>query len=169
VTNEPAWLSSVPAEARTHQGGRAGIVSRVLAAVIDLVVLLGILGGGYLALAGFLFAVDPVSFRFPTPPRLVLLGVAAVVLVGYLTECWTATGRTYGDRVLGLRVVDHRGRRPRLVTALARAVFCTVVPIGLLWTAVSRDRRSVQDLVLRTSVIYDWSPHTHHEPHRTGT
>jgi uncharacterized RDD family membrane protein YckC len=168
VTDDPAWLSSVPEEARAHQGSRAGVVSRTLAAVIDLVVLLGVLGGGYLALAGVLFAIDPVRFSFPTPSRLVILGVAAVVLVGYLTECWTATGRTYGDRVLGLRVVDHRGRKLRLLTALARAVFCTVLPIGLLWTAVSAERRSVQDLVLRTSVIYDWSPHTHHETHGPG-
>ena len=28
--------------------------------------------------------------------------------------------------------------------------------IGLLWVALSRENRSVQDLVLRTSVVYDW-------------
>jgi hypothetical protein len=30
-------------------------------------------------------------------------------------------------------------------------------PILLLWVAVSRQNRSVQDLVLRTSVVYDWT------------
>jgi uncharacterized RDD family membrane protein YckC len=164
VTGDSAWLSSVPEEARAHQGGRAGVVSRVLAALIDLAVLFGMLGSGYLALAGLLFVIDPVSFRFPAPPRGVVLAVAAVVLVGYLTECWTVTGRTYGDRVLGLRVVDHRGRRLRHGMALVRALCCTVLPIGLLWAAVSARRRSLQDLLLRTVVIYDWSPHTHHEP-----
>jgi hypothetical protein len=36
-----------------------------------------------------------------------------------------------------------------------RAVLCTLVPVGLLWVLVSRDNRSVQDLLLRTSVLYD--------------
>jgi hypothetical protein len=31
-----------------------------------------------------------------------------------------------------------------------------VFPIGLLWTAVSRENRSLADLLLRTSVVYDW-------------
>jgi hypothetical protein len=34
-----------------------------------------------------------------------------------------------------------------------------VFPIGLLWCAVSTSRRSLQDIVVRTSVIYDWQAH----------
>ena len=59
---------------------------------------------------------------------------------------------------MGLRVVNSRGRRLNPLIALARAVFCAFFPIGLFWCAVSRKRRSVQDLVLRTSVVYDWNP-----------
>jgi hypothetical protein len=33
-------------------------------------------------------------------------------------------------------------------------VLCTLFPIGLLWVLVSRENRSVQDLMLRTSVVY---------------
>jgi uncharacterized RDD family membrane protein YckC len=36
-----------------------------------------------------------------------------------------------------------------------RAVLCTIVPIGLFWVGLSRDNRSVQDLLLRTSVVHD--------------
>ena len=57
---------------------------------------------------------------------------------------------------MGLRVLGRRGRRPHLVTALVRALACTLFPVGLLWVAVSRDNRSLQDLLLRTSVVYDW-------------
>jgi uncharacterized RDD family membrane protein YckC len=81
-----------------------------------------------------------------------------VVLVCYLTSSWAIAGRTYGDRVLGLRVVDRLGRAPRPGRALLRAVLCAIFPLGLLWVAVRRDRMSVQDLVVRTSVIYDWTP-----------
>lgn len=153
-----AWILSVPEGVRPFQGGRAGVVSRLLAGAIDLAVVLVVLAGGYLAVTGLLFLIDPVSFRFRAPPRLVVLGLAAALMVGYLTVSWTGSGRTYGNRVLGLRVVGRRGRL-RTGPALLRAVFCTLLPVGLLWVAVSAGRRSVQDLVLRTAVIYDWSPH----------
>jgi uncharacterized RDD family membrane protein YckC len=42
--------------------------------------------------------------------------------------------------------------------ALARAVACTLLPIGLLWSAVNADKLSLQDLLLRTFVVYDWQP-----------
>ena len=71
---------------------------------------------------------------------------------------WALDGRTYGCHVLGLRVVSYRGSRMRPLGALLRAVFCVFFPIGLLWCAASRANRSVQDVVLRTSVVYDWEP-----------
>jgi hypothetical protein len=37
-------------------------------------------------------------------------------------------------------------------------VLYAAFPLGLAWVAVSRDSRSVQDLLLRTSVVYDWLP-----------
>lgn len=56
-------------------------------------------------------------------------------------------------------MVNYRGERMTLPGALLRALLCTTVPIGLLWVAFSRENRSLQDLLLRTSVIYDWEPH----------
>jgi uncharacterized RDD family membrane protein YckC len=81
-----------------------------------------------------------------------------VVLVLYQTLAWWLTGRTYGGLVMGLRVVNFTGRGLRLAGSFARAIFCACFPIGILWVAVSRENRSVQDVVLRTSVIYDWQP-----------
>jgi hypothetical protein len=34
-------------------------------------------------------------------------------------------------------------------------VLCTLFPIGLVWVLVSGENRSVQDLLLRTSALYD--------------
>ena len=62
---------------------------------------------------------------------------------------------------MGLRVVDRQGRSPRLTRSLLRAVFCVLFPLGLLWCGVVRSRKSVQDLVLGTSVVYDWMPEHH--------
>jgi hypothetical protein len=40
--------------------------------------------------------------------------------------------------------------------AFVRAVLCALFPIGLFWSAVSTRNESVQDLLVRTTVVYDW-------------
>jgi uncharacterized RDD family membrane protein YckC len=57
---------------------------------------------------------------------------------------------------MGLRVVNLHGVLLRVPLAFLRAVFCVVFPVGLFWVAFSRENRSLQDVVLRTSVIHDW-------------
>jgi uncharacterized RDD family membrane protein YckC len=151
-------VSPVPREARPYQGRRAGLVTRMAAAVIDAGVVGVVMIAGYLGWAGLEFMVDPLGFRFPDPAALLSLTWAFVVLVVYLTAAWTLSGRTYGDHVMGLRVVGRGGRPMRLPAAFLRALLCAVFPIGLLWCAGSREHRSIQDVVFRTSVIYDWQP-----------
>ncbi|MGH3317486.1 MAG: RDD family protein [Nocardioidaceae bacterium] len=150
--------SPVPREARPYQGRRAGLVTRMAAAVIDAGVVGVVLLVAYLARAGLAFMVDPLGFRFPDPAVLLSLTWAFVVLVVYLTAAWSLSGRTYGDHVMGVRVVGRGGRPLRLPGAFLRALLCAVFPIGLLWCAGSREHRSVQDVLLRTSVVYDWQP-----------
>jgi Zn-dependent protease with chaperone function/uncharacterized RDD family membrane protein YckC len=138
------------------RGRRAGLVTRVLANVLDVVVVLLLLAGGYAAVAAGRFLINPPAFRFPAPGfGLVLIAGLALQAV-YFTASWRVTGRTYGDAVLGLRVVNFRGERMHWAGAAVRALFCVVFPIGLLWVLLSPRNRSVQDAVLRTSVIYDW-------------
>lgn len=151
-------LTPIPREARRYQGHRAGLVSRFVASFIDGIVVTVVVLGGYLGLNGFLFLVDPRGFEFTDASVLLSFAVMFVVLVLYLAACWATTGRTYGCHVMGLRVVSRRGRRLGPLVALGRAAFCAVFPIGLVWCAVSLNSRSVQDVVLRTSVIYDWRP-----------
>jgi uncharacterized RDD family membrane protein YckC len=151
-----AHVSPVPRDARPYQGLRAGLVSRTLANVLDVVVVVAILGAAYAVITAARFLLDPIGFRFavPSAPMLIVLGY--LVLTAYLALSWRLTGRSYGDRIMGLRVANGHGERLRPVASLARAVFCTIVPIGLLWVAVSRENRSLQDVLLRTSVTYDW-------------
>jgi uncharacterized RDD family membrane protein YckC len=152
----PGPGAHVPAAAREFQGQRAGIVSRVLANTVDFLVLVGVLLGGYLAWSATRFLIDPAKFTFPQlRPAWVLL-IAGCLLALYFWICWATTGRTFGNKLMGLRVVSFRGRLMRWSGALFRAIFCVVFPIGLFWALVSRQNRSVQDVVLRTSVIYDW-------------
>ncbi len=155
---DTAQFVPIPPAVRPYQGQRAGIVSRILANVIDALFVVAVLAGVYLAVSGVWFIVTPTGFHFPTPPRWLALTAAGVALVGYFAVSWHTSGRTYGDQVLGLRVVDRRGRRLHPLMAFVRALFCAVFLVGILWVAVSPRRRSIQDLVLRTAVIYDWIP-----------
>jgi uncharacterized RDD family membrane protein YckC len=155
-------VNPVPAEARPFQGQRAGVVSRTIAGAIDYAVVGALALAGYLGWAALTFLLDPATFAFPeVEPFLSLLALGGVLFC-YLTVFWATTGRTYGSHVMGLRVVNFRGGRMTWPGAVVRSAFCTVFPIGLFWCAVSRENRSVQDVVLRTSVVYDWQPKRNH-------
>lgn len=149
-------VSSVPPEARPYQGHRAGLVSRLFAAAIDLAVTMATLVALYVAWTTVVFAIDPRGFEFPTPTLVMDWAVGMLVLTVYLTASWSTTGRTYGQNVMGLRVVNLHGGRLRFSVAVLRALFCVLFPVGLFWVAFSPENRSVQDVVLRTSVIHDW-------------
>lgn len=149
-------VSPLPHDARPYQGRRAGLVTRMVAAALDGVVVMLFLLGVYAGMAVLLFLLDPRGFSFPDLGLLFMTASVLSVLVVYQTLAWRLTGRTYGDRVMGLRVVNVKGRRLRWAGSFVRALFCVGFPIGILWVAVSGENRSVQDVLLRTSVVYDW-------------
>jgi uncharacterized RDD family membrane protein YckC len=151
-------VSPVPRDARPYQGRPAGIVTRLVAAVLDSLVVGAVLLVGYFGLSGLLFLLDPRGFSFPRLGLFFSLTAAFAVAFVYLTAFWTLSGRSYGYLVMGLRVLG-RGERPlRLPGAAARAFLVVLVPIGVLWVPLSRGNRSLQDVVLGTVVIYDWQP-----------
>ena len=152
----PARMAAVPPEARVYQGQRAGMVSRLLASAVDFVIVAGIIGAGYLAVSVVVFLWDPGRFHFPAPDRTWLLAAGGAALFLYLSASWVMTGRTWGDLLLGLRVVNHRGEPLGLSGAVVRAALCVVFPIGIFYVAVSRANRSAADVVLRTAVVYAW-------------
>jgi uncharacterized RDD family membrane protein YckC len=110
----------------------------------------------YVGVAAVRFLLRARSFTFPAPSLALVIVVGSVIAGLYFTVCWAVSGRTYGDLVFGLRVVGRGGRHPRPTLALLRAVACVVFPVGLVWSVVDRRGRSAQDLLLRTSVVYDW-------------
>jgi uncharacterized RDD family membrane protein YckC len=72
------------------------------------------------------------------------------------TYAWSTTGRSLGMHIMGLRIVGYSGHRVRLPVAALRSIFCMLFPIGLIWVIFSPANRSLQDVVLRTSVVHDW-------------
>jgi uncharacterized RDD family membrane protein YckC len=147
----------VPAAAREFQGHRAGIVTRCLAASVDFAVVLAVLCATWVGWAAVRFLLNPQAFTWPSPPIAIVFAEGYIVAVVYLTIAWATSGRSFGAQLLGLRVVSFRGTRMAWPVAFLRAAFCVAFPIGLGWIVVSPRNRSVQDVVLQTSVVYDWS------------
>lgn len=136
----------------------AGIVTRGLAAGIDLAVVSAMMGGIYVGVMFARLLFSPQEFSFPSAN--VVLSVSTFIAVStlYLTACWAVSGRTVGAVTMGLRVVSRNGELIGWLRALLRAASCVMFGIGLAWAAFDRRRRSLQDIALRTAVVYDWEP-----------
>ncbi|WP_168701239.1 RDD family protein [Gordonia paraffinivorans] len=132
----------------------AGIVSRGIAAFLDLLIVWMILGACYAGLSLLKFALTVSEFHFLHVDILFTTTGFVATSVLYLAACWGVSGRTPGSVVMGLRVVDSTGGRVRPLVAVLRAVLCTVFAIGLVWVVVDSRRRSVADILLRTRVVY---------------
>lgn len=131
-------------------------MSRFIAASVDLGVVLLVLLAIYLGIAAVRFLISPRRFSFPEVHPGVTSAIGWGILVLYLAVGWATTGRTIGAQMMGLRVVSRSGQRMRFVGAFLRSLVSALFPIGLFWCAISRANRSVADILLRTSVIYDW-------------
>lgn len=149
-------LQTLPVAARAMQGERAGFVTRTIAAVIDVVITGAIVLGIWVAGWLFLLVFSPSGGESLPPPGYFLLS-GYVVLWAYWTWCWATSGRSPGQSLMGVRVLDRHDQRPSWGLAAVRSAFCIVFQIGIVWVLVSRRNRSVQDVVLGTSVIHDWS------------
>lgn len=151
----------LPSTAKAFQGQRAGFASRAIACGIDVLLIFIVVLGTAAGLWMLSFIINPTS-PSTTEPGSRLPDLWVFVLYGYAlnwlywTVCWAASGRTIGNLVMGLRVVNRHGKRLGWGAAAVRSLFCTGFAFGLLWVIVSRANRSVQDVAMRTSVIYDW-------------
>ncbi len=161
-------LPALPTDAVVFQGERAGLVSRTVAAAIDVAIVFIVVLATIAGIWMLSFIINPTSAdltgsfenaasrtdRLPSVFSMVVYGYVVNVL--YWTVFWATSGRTIGNLVMGLRVLNRRGRHPGWLVSFARALLCTAFPLGLAWVLVSGANRSVQDVILRTSVIYDW-------------
>jgi uncharacterized RDD family membrane protein YckC len=156
TTTGAARFDTIPAEARAFHGETAGLITRSFANVIDLLVAAFAVVAGYFGVSGVLFLRRGASFTFPTVGYAAAYWAGFAVLVAYFAWSWATTGRTVGDRLLGLRVQRKDGRPLRGWRALVRALLCAGFPLLLLWVAIDGKRRSVQDVLVGTRVVYDW-------------
>lgn len=136
-------------------GQPAGVVTRVVAGAIDYLLCGVLIGLGYLGISALRFVTNSVGFSWPRTGWLALIVSGMALLVVYLALAWSATGKSLGGSIMATRVVNRHGGRLGLALSLVRAVLVVAFPIGLFWSAVNPSRRSVQDIALRTRVLYD--------------
>jgi uncharacterized RDD family membrane protein YckC len=143
---------SVPVIAADTRWDRAGNWRRMIAAVLDLLVMALMAAP---IVAGIRFAAG-----FRSDPRLlaVMGGSAALIMFAYLTVTIALTGRTLGMRVLSLRTIDVRtGLIPTGGQATKRAVgyifSLSTLGLGIIYALLDREGRTVHDRFSRTIVV----------------
>lgn len=133
----------------------AGVGSRILARLVDLVVLMvAATLLGYLMIA--------IAFAVPQAAVIVSILMVALLVIGYpaITET-VMKGRTFGKALLGLRVVTVEGAPIRFQHALLRAiiglveVFATMGGIAVTAAVVTSRSQRMGDLAAGTMVIRD--------------
>jgi uncharacterized RDD family membrane protein YckC len=155
---ETAFSAIRSPRARSLQGKRAGIASRVTADAIDWGIVLAIYVAILFGIAAFRYFVANENFNVPDPNPLVTLVAQWVIAILYLTAGWAGTGRTVGKNVMGLRVISANGARLGIPRAFLRAVICASLgAIALATVVISRKRSGIHDYFVRTTVVYDWT------------
>ncbi len=141
------------------QGHYAGMVSRLLAWVIDAFAV-GALFGVLLGLFRLAFEV---VFSRPFEPS--EYGPAVAISFGlwailYFALPWAMSGKTVGMSVLGIQVRRTDGSYVRGGRAIVRTIALpfsfVVLGIGLLMGLVQRQHRCLHDLIAGTVVVYSW-------------
>jgi uncharacterized RDD family membrane protein YckC len=157
-----------PPEIPTWRGHYAGFASRLVAVVIDLLIL-----AVSLAVTTMLYNVVFVNLSAfyqylfgRTADVAPTLNIVATVMIVFITFAvyfiflWTAIGSTIGGVIIGLRIVNSQGKNPTIWQSIVRFLTEFFIPllglIGSLWILFSRRRRALFDRFAGTFVIYAW-------------
>jgi uncharacterized RDD family membrane protein YckC len=146
-------------DAETNQ---VGLVTRALAAGVDLALVSALLSIGSGLLASIVPAVSGGS------DGLSIWGVLSFGLVGFLiggslfVAFWALVGQTPGMRLLSIRLDVNGSREVGLRRAVRRIVAIPIsfLPLGLGFLAIllSPERRAWHDRIAGTTVVYDEEP-----------
>jgi uncharacterized RDD family membrane protein YckC len=142
-------------------GYYAGFVSRLLAFIIDILVLI-------VATTLITWLLTFVSLLLPFETELsgsVLSLIVTTLLnvgfyAGYFLFFWTLNGQTPGKMLMGLRVVTTDGQYISFGQAVRRLIgyFVAAFPLylGFFWILVDDRRQGWQDKIAGTCVVYTW-------------
>jgi len=145
------------APAAAHGQGYAGFWIRLLAYIVDGVILGVVLGGLMVALTAVSFSFANQLPSLPLYLMPIQAALATIVPFFYLLIPWANSGATLGKRVCGLRI-QHQDGGPlgygaallRLVGYLASAL---ILYVGFLMVAFTDRKRGLHDMIAGTVVV----------------
>jgi uncharacterized RDD family membrane protein YckC len=137
----------------------AGLVTRVVAFVIDAAIINGV---AFLLVAGASLVLSVFGSSLDDLPDWLLVAAGAggwVLLAGsYFVGSWALTGQTVGMRVMAIRVVTRDGGHVSIWRGLRRLVGLVIAAIplfaGYLLILVDDRRRGLQDRIAGTLVVF---------------
>jgi uncharacterized RDD family membrane protein YckC len=137
---------------------RAGVVARLAAALID-IVLLGAIDAAVLVFTLRATGLDMTAADLAVLSPVPLGGFFVLLAFGYLVGFTAGGGQTIGKMALGLRVLSDDGTQVDLAGAVLRSLgaLAAVLTLGLLYVPVliTSDRRAVHDRLSGTRVVKD--------------
>jgi len=155
-------------------GQYAGLVTRLVAFVLDLIILSATIVFIDWMIGAVMFNLqfeniiervasfaphwgDMVGFLF-SPIMVGLVSFLFVVI--YHVFFWTITGQTIGKAIMGIKVVQLNGRKMSVLRSIVR--YFGYYPAGLafglgfLWILIDDRRAGWHDLLAKTCVVYAW-------------
>jgi uncharacterized RDD family membrane protein YckC len=143
-----------------YRGRYAGFVSRVASGAIDIVLCAALSTGMVIFVQALLSVInsEPMG-NVAVDPEIISWMIFGIVLL-YFTLSWAIFQRTLGETLFGLRVQRNNGKRMHLGRAFLRFVISflslALIGLGYLWILFDPKRRTWQDIVARTVVLYDF-------------
>jgi uncharacterized RDD family membrane protein YckC len=141
------------------QGHYAGMVSRLLAWVIDAFVVSVVFA---LLLGLMTLAIEVVTGEQVTVADYGVLTVVSFALWSliYFAVPWTMSGKTVGMTVLGIQVRrsdgSHLDGKHAVIRILALPLSFVLFGLGLIMGMFQRQHRCLHDLIAGTCVVYSW-------------
>jgi uncharacterized RDD family membrane protein YckC len=150
-------------------GYYAGFVSRFMAFIIDILLLAVVITIASLLVNQLLDVIGSIRsliFDGTIISKLNLrlpLSVITLILCYtiYFVFFWSFLGTTIGGFIIGIRLVNKKGRRPSIIQAIFRFIIEFMIPIflifGSLWILIDRRKQAWYDKLAGTYVIYSWA------------
>ena len=135
----------------------AGLVTRALAFVADLLIIWAIQLAVTVSVGALVAALVPGKQTVGTPEILLTAAGCLVFSSCYLVGFWVLVGHTPGMRLMGIVVTSARGERLTFRRGLRRlagfAMTVLTLGIGFLYVLLDDRRRALQDVVAGTVVV----------------
>jgi uncharacterized RDD family membrane protein YckC len=152
------------------RGHYAGFATRVVAFVLDLVILsIAVLSISWfihstfqvLLLEGLSKYIKWIGNFLNLISNPTVTGIASIVfIVFYYLFFWTIAGQTIGKAIMGIKIVPNKGGRMTITRSLIRYIGYLVSTIffglGFIWILVDDRRMAWHDRLAGTCVVYAW-------------